>query len=46
MPLEIIHYAEDVANGVKRKAIHMNAAEWNHFIFWLHVYQRIRGTAK
>lgn len=45
MPLWIIHYAEDVANGVQTKSHPMNAAQWNHFRFWLAVFRRIKEAA-
>jgi hypothetical protein len=47
MPLWIIHYAEDnVANGVQKTKSHpMNAAQWDHFRFWLAVFRRIKETA-
>ena len=45
MPLWIIHYAEDVANGVQTKSHPMNAAQWDHFRFWLAVFRRIKEAA-
>ena len=37
--------AEDVANGVQTKSHPMNAAQWDHFRFWLAVFRRIKETA-
>jgi hypothetical protein len=38
MSISIVHLAEDLAKGERRRVPPMNGDEWKHFCFWLEYY--------